>query len=130
MVLSSRWVCEKQEMPGGKAMQSKETACMQSKDAAADNAMHAPRPTRRRSMRLKDTSAGMQPPEGTSQKGKKGSDHKIENDAWAINPVLKTLLLGTACLSSPLRHLSVRMELEISTFDSSSSIFFRFPFCQ
>ncbi len=87
------------EMSGGTAR------CMQSQVTVADNALHAPHPTLRRSMRLKGTSAGVQPPEGTSQKGKKGS-------AWAINPVLKTLLLGTACPSSPLRHLSVRMKLQ------------------
>ena len=85
---------------------------MQSKGTVADNTLHSPRPTLRRSMRLKGTSAGVQPPEGTSQKGKKGSDRKIENGPWAINPVLKTLLLGTACPSSPLRHLSVRMKLQ------------------
>ena len=55
-------------------------------------------------------------------KGKKGSetgsDRKIETGAvgsagtWAINPVLKTLLMGTTCPSSPLRHLSVRMKLQ------------------
>ena len=82
---------------------------MQSKGTVADNALHAPLPTLRRSMRLKGTSAGVQPPEGTS---KKGSDRKLEKSAWAINPVLKTLLLGTSCPLSPLRHLSVRMKLQ------------------
>jgi hypothetical protein len=62
-----------------------------------------------RAMRLKDASAGKQ------------TLCKIANDSWAINPVLKTLLLGTACPSSPLRHLRVSMKLHNLIFESISS---------
>lgn len=62
-----------------------------------------------RSMCLKDASAGKQ------------TLCKIANNSWVINPVLKTLLLGTVCPSSPLRHLRVSMKLHNLIFESISS---------